>query len=263
MSGLHLSIGEATLASYLLALARTAGFVLLAPPFNSRGIPTQGRAAVALALALPLSAWMTPVTPALGSGAMLLRVVVQMLTGATLGALVMIAVATIQSVGELVDVIGGFTVSQALDPLLMVQSSVMGRLHQLAAVTLIFVGDGHLMILHGLSRSIQLMPGPELNWQNVAQALAADVAGMMLAAVQIAAPIAGALLIADVALGLLTRAAPALNAFALAFPLKILLSVLVVGLVLTQLPGSLHTLVEDAVGNVVRLSTGGASAGGR
>jgi len=57
VSGLTLSLGETTLAAYLLAVARVAGFVLVAPPFNSRSVPAQVRAIAALAIALPLSTW--------------------------------------------------------------------------------------------------------------------------------------------------------------------------------------------------------------
>ena len=64
--------------------------------------------------------------------------------------------------------------------------------------------------------------------------MVADVTGLVSAALQIAAPIMAAMLVADVSLGLLTRAAPALNAFALAFPLKILFTLLLVGFVVVR-----------------------------
>ena len=62
--------------------------------------------------------------------------------------------------GDLIDVVGGFTMTLGMDPLLMVQTSVMGRLHQLVAITLLFVGDGHILVIQGLSRSVQLDPDP-------------------------------------------------------------------------------------------------------
>jgi flagellar biosynthetic protein FliR len=65
------------------------------------------------------------------------------------------------------------------------------------------------------------------------------------------------MLVADVALGLLTRAAPALNAFALAFPLKILLTLLLVGLVVVRLPDVVLGLVEDATLVILQLSRAG------
>jgi flagellar biosynthetic protein FliR len=132
----------------------------------------------------------------------------------------------------------------------------MGRLHQLIAVTLLFIGNGHLVILQGLSRSLQLMPSPTLNLQTIAESVTTGVSQLFLSAVQITAPILAALLIADLALGLLTRAAPALNAFALAFPLKILLSLLLIGLVLTQIPGALSSYIEQAATTMLKLSGG-------
>jgi flagellar biosynthesis protein FliR len=250
------TIAATMLSGYLLALARTGGFILLAPPFNTRAFPAQARAGLAFALAIPLATWTTPTAPALGSNEMIGRMLLQILMGVTLGFFVQLAVAAIQTVGDLIDVAGGFSISIGNDPLLLVQSSVMGRLHQLLAVTLLFVGDGHLIILQGLTRSLQLMPTPELNLSTIAAAVTTGVSGMFLAAVQITAPILAALLIADIALGLLTRAAPALNAFALAFPLKIMLSLLLIGLILTQLPGALSRLVAEAAATMLRLAGG-------
>jgi len=257
VTGLTLSLGEGTLAGYLIALARVAGFVLVAPPFNTRSVPPMARGGVALVLAVPLTSWTVVGAPALDSGDLLLRGLIQLMLGAILGYLVSLAVATVQSVGDLLDVVGGFSLSMAMDPLLLVQTSVMGRIHQLIAVTLLFVTDGHLMVVQGLARSVQLMPQPHLNWDQVGQAVSSDVAGMFLAAVQIAAPLIAATLIADIALGLLTRAAPALNAFSLGYPLKILLTLLLAGLVIAQLPGVLRTTLSHATSTILQLTGGG------
>jgi flagellar biosynthesis protein FliR len=256
VTGLTLSLGEATLAGYLVAVARVAGFVLVAPPFNSRSVPGLVRSGFALVMAVPLATWTIPTAPPLDSGELALRMLIQILLGGILGYLVALAVSAVQMVGDLLDVVGGFSMSVALDPLMLVQTSVMGRIHQLVAVTLLFGTDGHLMVLQGLSRSVQLMPQPALDWDQVGRAVTGDVAGMFLAAVQVAAPLIAATLLADVALGLLTRAAPALNAFSLGFPLKILLTLLLAGLVIAQLPDVLRTTIEHASATMLRLSGG-------
>lgn len=253
---MDLALPGSLLSGYLLATARIAGFILVAPPFNSRAFPRQVKAAFVIALALPLSVRTIPTAPALGSGAMIGLMLLQVLMGVVLGFFVQLAVQAIQTVGDLIDVAGGFSISIGNDPLLLVQSSVMGRLHQLIAVTLLWVGDGHLVILQGLSRSLQLMPRPVLDLQTVAGAVTQGVSAMFLAAVQITAPVLAALLLADIALGLLTRAAPALNAFALAFPLKIVLSLMLIGLILAQLPGALARLVNEAAITMLKLSGG-------
>jgi flagellar biosynthetic protein FliR len=253
----NFSIPEATIVGYLIALSRTVGFILTAPPFNTKVIPGQVRAAVAIALAIPLSTWTTSAsTPALMSDALPIQSLFQILFGATLGFFVLLSVNAIQMIGDLIDVAGGFSITLGMDPLLLVQNSVMGRLHQLIAVTLLFIGNGHLIVLQGLSRSLQLQPGTKLDFGVVANAVTQAFSGMFLSALQITAPILAALLIADIALGLLTRAAPALNAFALAFPLKITLSLFLIGLVLTQVPGALDHFINQAGLTMLNLSGG-------
>jgi len=256
VSGLTLALAQGTLAGYLLAVARVAGFVLVAPPFNTRSVPAQARAAVVLALALPLTAWTTDGAPPLDSSDMLLRSVLQLLLGAVLGFLALITVATLQVIGDVLDLVGGFSLSLALDPMQLVQTSVLGRLNQLLAVVLLFVTDGHLIVVQGLVRSLRVMPQPELSLPDVARTITGDIGVMLLGAIQVAAPLVAASLIADVALGLLTKAAPALNAFALGFPLKILLTLLMAGLVISQMPDVLHTMVERAEAGMLHLTGG-------
>lgn len=253
---MDLTFAGSTVAGFILAVARTAGFVLVAPPFSTRAVPQQARAGVALGLALPLSTWIADDAPALGSNAMVSQLLLQLIAGATLGFVVMVAVTAIQTIGDILDVTGGFSLSLGMDPLMLNQSSVMGRLHQLLAVTLLFGAGGHLVVLQGLSRSFQLAPTGRLDWENLGEAIAGNVSSMFMAAVQITAPIMAALLIADLALGLLTRAAPALNAFSLAFPLKILLSVMLIGLVLYQIPGALAQMIGQAGSTMVEISGG-------
>ncbi len=251
-----LAIGQSTLAGFLLTLARTGGFVLVAPPFNFRSVAMQARVATAIALALPLSARLAPTAPPLASGELYLQAALQVGMGAALGLFVLVAVSTLQLVGDVIDNLGGFTVSMGLDPLMLVQTSVMGRLTQLVAAALLFVGDGHLMVLAGLTRSVTAMPQPRLSPTALARAVTEDVGQLMVAGLEIAAPVMAALLIADLCLGLLTRAAPALNAFSLGYPLKILLTLLLAGLVVVQFPQVLHAVVTDAVLGIEHLVGG-------
>jgi flagellar biosynthesis protein FliR len=261
MSGLQLALGEQLAVAFVLALARTAAFVLVTPPFNTRAVPTQARVSLALALALPLTPPLAAGAPALVSGELVVRLLVQLATGLALGFFVLIALSAVQAACDLLDLVGGFNSTIALDPLMLTQTSVFGRLHQFVAVAVLFATDGHLMVVQGLSRSLRAMPDPHVSWDALGQALVGDVAGMVTSALQIAAPVVAAMLVADVSLGLLTRAAPALNAFALAFPLKILFSLLLVGFVVVRLPGEIHDLVEHATLVVLHLSC--ADAGPR
>ena len=98
--------------------------------------------------------------------------------------------------------------------------------------------------------------GQLLDLESLAASATASVTGMFVAALQIAGPMIAVLFLADVGLGLLTRVAPALNAFALGFPLKILITLVVVGLSFVALPAVVEGLVDDATRAVVGTARG-------
>jgi flagellar biosynthetic protein FliR len=213
-----------------------------------------------MALALPLTTITAPVAPRLDSTPLVLAMTLQVVMGALLGFIVLVAMATVQAIGDIIDAVGGFQMAMGLDPLQLVQASVMGRLHQLTGVVLLFATDGHLVVLHGLARSVRTMPTPNLDLDQAARAVTSHVVDLFAGAVEVAAPILAVMLIADVALGLLTRAAPALNAFSLGFPLKILFTLLVAGLVIARLPDVVSGVVTDAT--ITNLELSGARGGG-
>lgn len=257
MNGLEIAAAEGALAGYLLTAARVSGFVLLAPPFNARAVPGRARAGLILTLSLPLSVWLTPRAPSLASTELVLGIVLQMVTGAALGLTVLIAVAVMQVIGDIIDLVGGFSMSIAMDPLTMVQSSVMGRLHYMLGVVLLFGTESHLVIIQGLARSLELMPTPVLDTAELSRALVHDTASMIFIAVQIAGPIVAVMFIADIVLGLMTRVAPALNAFSLGFPLKIMITLLLAGFVLVRLPEVITRTITQAGITILRISGGG------
>jgi flagellar biosynthetic protein FliR len=256
VDGLQLAAGESLLTGFLLAGARTGGFVLVAPPFNTRSMGGRPRVAIALGLALPLAGAMRSGAPALASPELIVAVILQLVMGVTLGFVVLVAVSAVQVVGDLIDLVGGFNVAVGIDPLNQNQTSIMGRVLSLLAGTLLFASDGHLMIVQGLIRSIQVSPNPRLDTADIARTLTDDFAHMIVAGLQIAAPIVAVMLIADLSLGLMAKAAPAMNVFSLAYPVKISLTLLLVSLVIANVPDALASLAEHAALTVLRLSGG-------
>jgi flagellar biosynthetic protein FliR len=183
-------------------------------------------------------------------------VILQLVMGVTLGFVVLLAVSAIQVVGDLIDLTGGFNVAVGIDPLNQNQTSVMGRIFSLLSGTLLFASDGHLMIIQGLARSIQAAPAPSLDTADIARTMTRDFTHLIVAGLQIAAPIVAVMLIADLSLGMIAKAAPAMNVFALAYPLKILLTLLLVSLVIANVPDALANLVEQGALTVIRLGGG-------
>lgn len=240
----------------LLAGLRITGWLLLAPPFSYRGFPVQVKALLAMALALVVAPDASPVLdPGLDAGVLLLAAVQEILIGTALGWLCSLVFTAVQAAGDLLDIFGGFQLAQGYDPLMQSGSSVLGRIYQLTALALLFATGGHLLMLRGILRTFDVLPvGELLDLDTLARVATDGVGHMMLAALQIAGPLIAVLFLTDVGLGLLTRVAPQLNAFALGFPLKILVTLVLVGLGVTLLPGVVQDLARQMTEMTVKVA---------
>jgi flagellar biosynthetic protein FliR len=254
---MDLQVPTATLVALVLGTARATGFVLFAPPFNSKAIPSPVKGAMALALAVTVYSRIAPGLSDPSAGFILVTAVTEVAIGAALGFLVQLLFSAIQVAGDLLDVTGGFSLQPAYDPLQQNQSGTIGRLHFQLASTLLFTSGGHLMLVRGFVESYKGLPlGAALPTAQLSHDLIQAFGMMFLAALQIAGPLIAVLLLSDIALGLLSRAAPALNIFQLGFPVKIMLTLALLGLTFPLLPPALDTLISHATRAMVTLKGG-------
>lgn len=247
MPGLTLSGGW--LEAVGLAAVRMTAFLIIAPPFSYKAIPARVKAMLGVALALAVSPRVTPGYVPLDTGAFFTALALELLVGAMLGFLVSLVFAAVQTAGSFIDMFGGFQMAQAFDPGSMVNGAQFTRLFQMTALALMFASGAYQLVIGGIVRSYDALPlGGGLNLAGSADLLVTGVSQMVLAAVQIAGPLLVVLFLADAGLGLLTRVAPALNAFAMSFPIKILLTVLLAGMVVVVLPEVISALATEAFG---------------
>ena len=191
--------------------------------------------------------------------ALLGAVVVQVMIGLALGFVAQVLFSVFQAAGDFVDLSTGFAIVTLYDPFSNTSSSLFGRFYQLVAVTILFASHGHLLLVRGFYASFRAVPlgGPRLGALD--RLLTHDVAALFTSALQIAAPILGALFVTEVALGLLARAAPQANVFLLGLPFKILLGFLLVGIAVAFFPGTLDTVLKKILESgaaVTRIFTG-------
>ncbi len=238
----------AWLEAVMLAAVRMTAFIVIAPPFSYRAFPARVKAMLAVGLALAVSPRVTADYVSLDDAAFFGALVQEIITGALLGFLVYVIFSAVQSAGSLIDMFGGFQMAQAYDPGSMVNGAQFSRLFHMSALALMMSSGAHLLILSGLTRSFTALPiGGAIDLASSAESMVLAVSEMFLAAVQIAGPLLVVLFLADVGLGLLTRVAPALNAFALGFPLKIFLTLTLAVVVFAALPGVVASLTDGAV----------------
>jgi flagellar biosynthesis protein FliR len=245
-----------TLVTLLLVSVRIVAWLVLAPPFAHRGIPVRAKVLLSVALALAVLP-SVQATPDLEAGPLTVAAAQQVLVGSGLGFLCLLLVTAVQAAGDLLDLFGGFQVAQAFDPLMQSGGAVMSRIYHLTALTLLFASDGHLLMLHGLLRTFSVVPlDGSLDLASLGTFATEGLGQMFLAALQLAGPLIAVLFLTDVGLGLLTRVAPALNAFSMGFPLKIFLTLALVGVGIVVLPTVVGSLAERAATLVVTAAGG-------
>ena len=238
----------------MLTGVRLVAFFVIAPPFAYKAFPGAVKVILGLGLAIGVAPRVGLGYTSLDTGGFLLALLTQLVVGLGLGFLVYLVFAAVQSAGALVDLFGGFTLAQAYDPQSQVNGAQFTRLFQMASLALLFASGGYQLIVAGLVRSFDAVPLVTADGSpgtfalgGFASVLVAAAAQMFLAALQIAGPLVVVLFLADVGLGLLTRVAPALNAFQMGFPIKIGLTVAFSGALFMALPAVVSSLTGDAV----------------
>ncbi len=238
------------LAGFAFALVRCSAFLAIAPPFANGGIPMRVRAALAAGLALAMAPALDAPPGIFETAPFIAGLVEQLAVGLALGFLVLMLFSVFAAAGEVLDFLSGFSAAMAYDPMTRASSTPFGRFHTLLATAILFAIDGHVLLVGALVRSYQVAPLSGLRLDDVGAVLTRDLPWFLLMALQIALPLAGALFLTELALGLLARSAPQLNVMVIGFSLKILVVLLLVGIALPALGPSvsevLARMLEDA-----------------
>lgn len=213
-------------ALVLLAL-RVGGLLLIAPVFSAKNVPVKVRTGLLLLLTLLLAG---PAVAAARGTLPRLEVtpaafVTESLVGFAVGFGAAVLVGAAETAGDLMSTSVGLAGASLLDPLSGASSTALAQFTQLFAVTVLLSVGGHLVMLDALAESVRAVPlGAAGGSADVRAGLAALVGGgaaLFALGIKFAAPVVAAAMIGNVALAVLTRVAPALNVFTVAFPLQI------------------------------------------
>ena len=171
------------LETVLLASVRIVAFLIVAPPFSHGAIPARIRVMLGLGLAVAVAPTLTAQQP-LDTGAFIETLVMQVVIGLSLGFLIQLAFAALQSAGGLIDLFGGFQLAQGYDPQSLVNGAQFTRLFQITAIALLFTTNGYQMVVAGITRSFTAIPVSGMpDFSVTSQALASGFSQMFLAAV--------------------------------------------------------------------------------
>jgi flagellar biosynthetic protein FliR len=252
MNQLLEQFSEQHLVAFMLTLGRIAPLFVIAPLFSSKMIPPRARGVAAVAIAIgfsPLASKNVKINPdAVTLGGLMLK---EILIGIAFAFTIQCLFAAVSAAGSLIDMQIGFSFGSMIDPVSNQQSGVMSQVYSLIGVMIFVVIGGDAWVIRGLDETYNVIPldgSPKLG------ALTAGVqtafAHILVAAIEVAAPVLLAVIITDVAFGVVSRVMPQLNVFAVGFPAKILIGFLLIG---TSLP-----FVANWIGDQLTQSVGAA-----
>ena len=247
---------DAWVAALMFPLARILGLIAAAPFFSNRAMSARIRLVAGLTIGMAVIPALPPL-PAIPTDSWFALGVLahQALIGIAIGFTIRILFAAVDLAGEMIGLQMGLSFAVFFSPQTGGQSSVVAEFLNLLTLLVFLAMNGHLMLIKILVMSFEWLPIGEATAQQAWLVVVRHASVMFAVGVLIALPLVAALLITNVALGVLTRAAPQLNLFAVGFPVTLSIGFLVLFISLSLMAPVFQTLFErgfDAIDMVLR-----------
>jgi flagellar biosynthetic protein FliR len=200
---------------------RISGLVMIAPVFSAQPVPNHLKAGLIVLFSIllqPAALGSVTVPPHLNMATGFSETMVGFAIG--LGAALLVGAA--DAAGELMAIQIGLSGAAVLDPMTNQQGPALGQFANFFAVALMLALDAHVVMLDAVATSTRIMPvGGVLDLASGARAMVGTMGQLFIIGLRFAAPVIAVVLIANVALAILSRAAPQLNILSVAFPIQI------------------------------------------
>lgn len=220
------------LPALLLMTARVSAAFVAMPLFGGRQVPVLLRLALGALVAAALlpagAALATPPPEGLAYAALLVR---EAALGLAIGFVVNLAAQAVQFAAGLLDVQIGFSFASTVDPMLGDQSALLERFYTALAVLVFLASDAHHLFFQALSRLFEVVPVGTFDVTGMTAERTVRLTGALFsAALGLALPIVGPLLVVDLAIAVMARAMPQMNVLSVNLPAKMLAGMLVLAL---------------------------------
>jgi flagellar biosynthetic protein FliR len=237
---------EAWVALYLWPFIRIGGCLMVAPVFGAAFIPARSRLILAGAITLLVAPLLPATNIAPFSGPGFVVAAQQLLIGLAMGFVVQIVFDALSMAGQLLANSMGLSFAFNVDPLRGTGTPVIGQFYSIF-VTLTFLAlNGHLTLLETLVDGFRTLP---VGTTGIGPAGAMQIVTwggrIFSGALLVSLPGVTALLIVNLAFGVVSRAAPSLNLFAIGFPVTLVCGLVVVMLGLPSVQHSFIDLMKD------------------
>lgn len=221
---------------FALVLSRVTGLTLTAPYLSMQTIPARVRLGFTLLVSLMLFPLARNPFPVVNSSALPAWVFTELMIGAAIGLVAAIFFSAFAIAGELVGVQIGLSMASAFDPTTNITVPIIGQVINMFVLVIFMLVGGELILLRGLGDSLAVLPaGTATSVASGGHLLVRLMESSFHIALQVSAPILIAVLIANLILGTLAKAAPKMQVFTAAIPVTIMVGLILVGMMLPLL----------------------------
>lgn len=237
------------IASFLWPLTRILGLISTAPLFGNVSVPARVKIGLGILLAMVVAP-AVPALPALDPMSLpgLLILLQQFVIGLAMGFAMRLVFAAVEMAGEISSMTMGLGFATFYDPQSRGRSSAVSQFLALLMLMIYLTSNIHLVLLSTLAQSFTTLPISAAPMAGSGMREIAVLGGRIFSAgVQLSLPIVAALLITNIALGILTRAAPQLNLFGIGFPVTLSVGFVMIALALPYLATPLGRLLHEGI----------------
>ena len=244
-----------TLATYIWPFVRVGAFLMVMPLVGGSFVPVRVRLLLAVALTIVIA----PIIPSTAtqevlSAAGLVTMIQEIGIGVVLGFLVQLVFDAIALGGQVIGMSMGLGFAVFLDRARGVNIPVLGQLFMMLGMLVFLSLDGHLAMIQLLAESFHAWPISEQGLTlPILSELLTWTGNLFVFAVKIALPAITALLVVNLSFGIMSRAAPTLNLFAVGFPVTMLLGFAVIFLNMGVLIENVSTFLALSISAISQL----------
>lgn len=213
---------SAEVASFVLETARIGGLLAVAP-LPWRDAPSRVRGTFAVVLAFVAHGGANRLPELLDTtGKVLFAVPFELLVGAAMGMVVRLAMSAAEVGADAISPMLGLGIAAVFDPQTGQQDAILSRILTLVATFVAVLLGLHRVVLGSLIASFRVLPpGSAVDPSLAAIPLVKMSAAALLMGARIALPVVAVLLLTQLALAFISRAAPAMQIFSVGFAVSL------------------------------------------
>lgn len=239
---------SAWLAAFLWPLIRIAALFSSAPILSARQFPVRMRVALALVITVIVAPTLPqpPVVDVFSYDAFLIMLQ-QILIGVSMGFVFQMVFAALVFGGQISAYSMGLGFASMIDPQNGTQVPVISQYYVILATLMFLLLNGHLMLIEMVVNSFHQLPvATDGISRNGYYELVAWGSQLFINGLLMALPIVGVLLLVNLGMGVVMRAAPQLNIFAVGFPITIILGLMVMAVTLPNMMALFTNMLDDS-----------------